>query len=102
MNRSRIDLHNILVNILGSNYVYYQPPETIQLKYPCIIYSLSRFDTKFADDKRYRDLKCYDITLIDKDPESVFVDPIRNIKYCELTRSYTSDNLNHFHFILYF
>ena len=103
MSRERTELHSILTDILESKNVYYQPPESIKLSYPCIIYSLSRFQTKFANDKRYRDLKCYDITLIDKSPVSKFMEQIRDLPYCELVRApYVSDNLNHYKFQLYF
>ena len=36
---NRIDLYNLLVGILGTRNVYYQPPESLKLKYPCIVYN---------------------------------------------------------------
>ena len=100
MSRERVELHKTLTDILDN--VYYQPPESIKLSYPCIVYHLSRFQTKFANNKRYRDLKCYDLTLIDKSVTSKYLQPIRELPYCEFTRFYTSDNLNHFCFQIYF
>ena len=35
----RLQLHEELCSVLGSRNVYFQPPETIKLTYPCIIYS---------------------------------------------------------------
>lgn len=50
---SRQKLHEELVYLLGNNNVYFQPPSSVTLKYPCIIYSLSRTDTARADNKNY-------------------------------------------------
>ena len=51
---SRLKLHNILVEILGSGNVYFQPPESITLKYPCIIYGRVGIDAVHADNKLYK------------------------------------------------
>ena len=45
--RSRLGLDEILRSLAPN--VYFQPPETIKIKYPCIIYSLDDYDTRFAD-----------------------------------------------------
>lgn len=50
---SRVDLQNELETILGSKNVYFQPPASKTLKYPCIIYELSRTGTAQADNKNY-------------------------------------------------
>lgn len=31
--------------------VYFQPPESVKLLYPCIVYKRSAGDTRFADNK---------------------------------------------------
>lgn len=50
---SRQKLDEELVNLLGCTNVYFQPPSSVTLKYPCIIYSLSRTDVVKADNKNY-------------------------------------------------
>ena len=50
---TRMDLQVLLETLLGSTNVYYQPPETLKMNYPAIIYSKSRIDTKKADDSTY-------------------------------------------------
>ena len=52
MAKDRLSLHNILVSILGTSNVYFQPPTTITLKYPCIIYKLDDIEDVRANDKR--------------------------------------------------
>ena len=35
---SRLELHALLVELLGSTNVYYEPPETLKMSYPAIRY----------------------------------------------------------------
>ena len=34
----RLELQNLLANLLGTNNVYFQPPPTVQMEYPAIVY----------------------------------------------------------------
>lgn len=98
----RIDLHNILVGILGSTAVYFQPPETIKIKYPCIIYERSSNDVRFADNSPYSVKHRYTLTVIDKNPDSKLPDKIAALPLCRSNRMFTSDNLNHYVFNIYY
>lgn len=102
MDEKRLMLHEQLVKILGSNNVYFQPPESITMKYPCIVYKRSTGDTSFADNNTYLFTKRYQITIIDQDPDSEIVDRIAMMPMCTFDRHYTADNLNHDIFNLYF
>ena len=96
----RLNLHNILIDILGTtnedvSRVYFQPPETIKLTYPCIVYERSRINTNFANDKPYAQQKQYTVTVIDKNPDSLIPDKISKLPMCTFSRHFTADNLNH-------
>ena len=41
----RLELHEILCTILGSRNVYFQPPESIKMNYPAIVYGLDDMQT---------------------------------------------------------
>lgn len=99
---TRIELHEELCDVLGSRNVYFQPPESIKMKYPCIVYNLSSGDTKYADDYVYSFTRRYNVTIIDKDPDSEIPDGMSRFKMCSFDRMFTSDNLNHFVFNLYY
>ena len=101
MDRRR-KLQQILMNILGSNNVYFQPPPTIKLKYPCIIYQRTSGDTNFADNSPYNFHIRYKITLICREPEQKILEKIASLPMCKYDRFYTSDNLNHDVFNIYF
>lgn len=42
------------------------------------------------------------VTVIDRDPDSVFAEKIAELPLCADNRFYTADNLNHFVYNLYF
>lgn len=99
---SRLDLHNILKDVLGSDSVYFQPPSSIEMIYPCIIYQRTDIDTKFANNNPYKLKKQYTITAIYTDPDSNLPDKIANLSTCIFDRRYINENLYHDVFIIYF
>lgn len=99
---SRIDLQAILEKILGTRNVYYQPPMSIKINYPAIIYSRKEIDNKYANNSVYSQLFLYEIIVVDKNPDSKIVYDISKLPMCNYDRHYISDNLNHDSFTLYF
>lgn len=99
---SRLTLHTELVNILGSKYVYFQPPESIKLNYPCIIYERYDISNIFADDDVYLNPRQYRITVIDKNPDSEIVDRMSKFKTARFIRHTVVDSLNHDTFNIYY
>jgi hypothetical protein len=91
----RLELQTLLETILGSRNVYYQPPSSIQMKYPAIVYSRSDIKSVMADDMVYITENVYDITVIDKNPDSNVVAQIAKLSRCRYDRHFVSDNLNH-------
>lgn len=96
----RFELHDILLGICSN--VYYQPPESVKLVYPCIIYNLNSSIDFWSDGILYYTEYEYSITLIDRDPDSPLFEKLRLIPGCKFDRSFRSDNLNHFTFRLYY
>lgn len=92
----RLNLQAILESILGSRNVYFQPPPTQLIKYPCIVYKRDNRDIKHADNRPYIDKKRYMVTVIDPNPDSLIPDNLVNtLPMCAFDRFYTADNLNH-------
>lgn len=100
--RSRIDLQTVLEGILGSRNVYFQPPASVKMSYPAIIYSRKNFDNRYANDSIYKQMTAYEIIVIDKNPDSDLVQKMVGLQYCSFDRHYEADNLNHDVFTLYF
>lgn len=99
---SRLDLQAKLEELLGSKNVYYQPPESLRLSYPAIVYSKSKIETTKANNKTYSKRTRYDITVIDKRPDNQVIDKLMELPYCSYDRPYKSDNLNHDTLTLYY
>lgn len=98
-----LELHGILVNLLGSNNVYFQPPESLKLSYPCIIYSKSSINSFNADNKNYILNTSYQITYIYRDPDDTFSKELLNyFSKISFERHFCLNNLNHDILKLYF
>jgi hypothetical protein len=98
----RLNLQAKLVSILGSNNVYFQPPESIKLQYPCIIYKRDDTVVNHADDLPYMRRTRYLVTVIDRNPDSEIPSKIAALPMCIFDRFYTADNLNHDIYKLFF
>ena len=99
---SRIELQDELEKVLGSKNVYYQPPESVKMEYPAIVYRRSDIDNDFADDLVYKQLHFYELIVIDKNPDCEIVEAISKLPTCRYDRHYTADNLNHDVFTIYY
>lgn len=98
----RLELQQILEDLLGSRNVYFQPPSNLQLSFPCIVYKRDNIRDSFASNVVYRRARRYLITVIDRDPDSPIPDLVLDLPFCSLDRHYTNDNLNHTVFSIFF
>lgn len=99
---TRIDLQNVLEELLGSRNVYYQPPESLKMNYPAIVYARKTIDNSYANNSVYKQNYAYEITVIDKNPDSEIVNKVSKLPTCRFDRHFKSDNLNHDVFTLYY
>lgn len=101
MRENRIELDNLFREILGNDHTYFQPPESIKLRYPCIIYDRD-IRTLHADDLSYLNRCRYEVTVIAQDPDSELPLKVLGLPMCGMDRHFTSDNLHHWVFTLYY
>lgn len=100
---NRLDLQTEFESLLGSRNVYYQPPSSVLMNYPAIRYKLSGIDTLKANNKGYRSINCYEVIVIDRDPDSqIHKKILEHFPMCRFERPYVADNLNHFVLTLYY
>lgn len=100
MARPRAELSAILHDICPN--VYFQPPANKKITYPCIIYSLDRIDVTPADNTSYRTMNEYSLKYITRDPDDANIVIIRGLRYCSMEKAYSSDNLHHYPYRIYF
>ena len=98
----RLELHELLVNLLGSRNVYFQPPGNVQMKYPCIVYRRDSSSTIHAGDVPYNSRLAYEVMVIDPDPDSEIPGKVAKLPLCRFDRHNTADNLNHDVFTIYY
>jgi hypothetical protein len=98
----RLELHGLLVEVLGSTNVYFQPPSNLTMKYDCIVYKYDNAKSEFADNHPYSRAKRYQVTYISRDPDSPIPDDIAQLPLSNLNRTFTADNLHHYVFNLYY
>lgn len=98
----RLQLQALLEMVLGSPNVYFQPPPNVQMQYPCIVYKRDIADTKFAGNKPYRFTQRYQVTVIDRNPDSDITGLVAFLPMCIYLRFFTVNGLNHDVFNIYF
>ena len=105
---SRLDLHDKFIDILGTkdeqeSRVYFNPPESVKMKYECIRYALAAPDVKRANNGAYYATPLYDGVVISKNHDTNTPNLIlAQFPMCYLGNPYVADNLYHFPFRLYY
>ena len=99
----RLILQSKLEELLGSRNVYFQPPETLKMNYPCIRYKKARPRVNHADNIKYFKKDHYELTVITTDPDTDIPDILADaFPYCSIGSPYNSNNLTHYALDLYF
>ena len=91
----RLELHSVLQELLGSSNVYYQPPESIKMQYDAIRYSKKTIDSKYANDRKYSMIDCYEVIVISRLPDNPVIKKLLSLPYCSYDRHYVADTLHH-------
>ena len=98
----RMLLQSELERLVGPN-VYFQPPATVQLKYPCVIYNLSSGNSIYADNSVYTYTNRFELIFIYRKQNMEIVETVlRTFTMCTVSRVYIADNLYHYVFNLYY
>lgn len=96
--RLKLDL---LLRTLCNN-VYFQPPETVKMTYPAIVYGLDEIQTRHADNAPFKLSRRYQITYISRNPDDEVTDKIARLSTAAFQRRFVASNLNQTVFNLYF
>lgn len=101
--KRREKIEEMFEDALGkdSDNIYFEPPENVKLKYPCIIYERIGGDSNYANNNVYIFNFVYKATLIHKDPDSDIPAKLAKNTYVALTGAFVSDNLYHKVYTIY-
>lgn len=92
---TRLELHEILCKLLGSKNAYYQSPGNTKMLYPCIRYDKKDIESRYADNRIYSKMNCYELIVISQSPDHPVIEKLMELAYCSYDRHYVSDNLHH-------
>ena len=98
----RLELQTLLEEVLGTGNVYFQPPASLKMQYPAIVYERDGEDALFADNSKYRRQVMYQVTVIDRNPDSDLVKKVSSLPLCSYRAHFVVDGLNQDVFRVYF
>lgn len=99
------DVRDKLYLVNNTQNVYYDPPDSIRMEYPCFRFESNNYNVTHADNKAYIKKPRWTVTYITRDVEEIetIADQMLDIfQYCNFDTSFRSDNLEHAVFNLYF
>lgn len=91
----RLQLQETLEELLQSENVYYQPPPSVHLKYPCIIFQDNVITQRHANNSVYHIERSYTVTLITQQHDDPLMEKLAWLPKCRFERAFTNDNLYH-------
>lgn len=102
METKRLTFHQKLKDFLKIKNVYFQPPESFKMAYPCAVYMISGDSTRFANNRLYYDKVLYQVSIIDRDPDSALFHKMRRFRYSRFVRHFVASNLHNWIFNVYY
>jgi len=90
-----MEFNAILVDILGSPNVYFQPPDDSRMQYPCLVYELEDVATQHADNGPYSMHDRYQVTFIRQKPDSPVKRKLLGLPLSSFSRHFATSGLNH-------
>lgn len=95
------ELREVLQDSLEYVNIYFQPPESVKMKYDCIRYRKNTMDVNKANNSVYTHRDQYEVIVISRDPDCEIPKMlIERFDYCTPGRYYVSDNLYHYPFTI--
>lgn len=91
-----------LRDVTGLTNVYYDPPESIFMEYPAIVYKKTKMPVRYANNKKYIKHLAFEVKLICEDADSIYVDLLHEMEYSTFDRHFIADDLHHDVFTIIF
>ena len=91
----RLELHALLVRLLGSSNVYHQPPENLALRFPAIIYERVDYAVEYADDRPYHSVRQWQVSVVSQEPTHPVVDKFMELLTAVFKTRYVVSGMQH-------
>jgi len=99
---TRLEFQAVLEALDPSLSAYFQPPSDVEMVYPAIVYNRDLEAVQFADNTPYFRTTRYQVTVIDKNPDSTIPGKVAALPLSRFVRHFTTENLNHDIYDVYF
>lgn len=100
MEVNRQELSSLLSTVMEEcgeqPHLYFQPPESVKMEYPCIVYHLRTMTAQYADNRPYTLAIGFDVTYISRSPTSEVPTRLAKEPLFGFDRYYRADNLHHY------
>lgn len=101
---NRVDIQSMLEDFQKAlnekPSVYFQPPDSAKLSYPCFIYSYSDVNVLHSDGDAYLKSEEYVVKYITKKADPKMFDALLRLNSFRFDRHYLGDGLHHYSFVL--
>lgn len=97
----RLEFSAILREVLGSANVYFQPPEDLKMKYPCLVYEMEDIHIQPADNGPYSMHDRYQVTFMHHEPDSPVIRKLMVLPHSSFSRHFATSGLNHDVFVIH-
>lgn len=91
-------LQNFQMEVDETPHVYFDPPETVKMSYPCFIYHFEGYEQLNGNDERYLESERYSVRYVTKTADALLPKLIRELPRVSFERHYTAENLHHYMF----
>lgn len=98
---NRMPFHRKLAETLGSDHVYFEPPEGLKIQYPCIVYIQKPGLLRHANNTPYNYRHNYQVTYMTKVADDDTVLDLVMTPMTRFVRNFTADNLHHYVFEMF-
>ena len=99
----KVELITEALKHIGISNVYFEPPQSIKLKYPCAVFKRGVISSRHAGNIIYKIDDSFDLTYIRLDPDDDMTHDILNIfRQIRHTRTFVADGLHHDQYKLYY
>jgi predicted membrane-bound spermidine synthase len=99
---TRLEMQAALAALQVDVSVYFQPPSNVSMVYPAIVYNRDIRAVNYADNGIHSQTHRYQVTVIDRDPDSLLPDLVGDLPFSTRVRHFTTEGLHHDIFYVYF
>ena len=93
-------LEEIQIAANETPHVYFEPPESVKMSYPCFVYHFTDLNKVNADDGTYLVSEEYSVRYISKKPDPQIPKALMMLSRVSFDGHYVVDNLHHFRFTI--